>query len=785
MKTLKLFSVIIFILIPLISFGQKLDASNNSSKQLIEPTVSANQMIPAPVRVENSISDEYGESGENDFLGGLGSTGGYMAVPDAGGLYNLTTGGTVEAWIMPTATTSSSPVVVGKGDNTNVGFVIYWQASSSLMGIRIGNSSLTNIGGTLVPLNVWSHIAVTWAGTPGNYTVTFYVNGAISGAPAGNAGTFNAATLADSLTIGSARANFGGKNFYGYIDEVKIWNYDRTQAQIAQSRFVGIGDYTSANTGNAITAAANYTGLISSWTFNQHFRDDIGGNTGYARNGAGLYWYAYTAGFPIPYNFALNCTSAAGVNDYVTIPENSVFDQTSQGSFEAWIYLNAVGVLQPIFQKGSAFATTTLAAYVSVTNKFGINIGSHNYFPSSSPVTFVANKWYHVAATWSGGPNFTVNTYVNGQLDYTATYNLAMPTVTGPAWIGRYYSAVRFNGYIDEVRFWSNERTIIDIQNKMFASCRSLLPNANLVGAWNFDGNLKNFAATTGIDGSFNTGGTNNCRLSAYKNESTPGPAPDIQFIAFPTVLNCTGFPAGFTKRTINVDIPDNATLTDTIKAAGFAGNLADIQVFLAIQHQKVNDLTIKLKAPNNTEVILSAAMGFTSPNGFLTVLDDSIGNSVNSGVYLSPWTQYAIPLNAMGTFGNTVLNGNWVLTITDGAATNTGKLLSWGLRFNNSILVNSNIISSIIPDKFKLYQNYPNPFNPVTKIKFEVPKGGLVKIAVYDVLGREVKTILNEAVNPGVYDKEFDGSYLSSGIYYCKMVAGEYTNVKKMILIK
>ena len=78
----------------------------------------------------------------------------------------------------------------------------------------------------------------------------------------------------------------------------------------------------------------------------------------------------------MPYNFALNCTSAAGVNDYVAIPENAVFDQTVAGTFEAWIYLNTINALQPIFQKGAAFATTTLAAYITAGNKFGINIGN-------------------------------------------------------------------------------------------------------------------------------------------------------------------------------------------------------------------------------------------------------------------------------------------------------------------------------------------------------------------------------------------------------------------------
>ena len=100
-----------------------------------------------------------------------------------------------------------------------------------------------------------------------------------------------------------------------------------------------------------------------------------------------------------------------------------------------------------------------------------------------------------------------------------------MPTATGPAWIGRYYGTQRFNGYIDEVRYWAGARTITDIQNNMFASCRSILPNANLVGAWNFDGNLINYSATSGIHGSFNTGGGNNLRFSAYVNEATTGPA--------------------------------------------------------------------------------------------------------------------------------------------------------------------------------------------------------------------------------------------------------------------
>ena len=83
------------------------------------------------------------------------------------------------------------------------------------------------------------------------------------------------------------------------------------------------------------------------------------------------------------------------------------------------------------------------------------------------------------------------------------------------------------------------------------------------------------------------------------------------------------------------------------------------------------------------------------------------------------------------------------------------------------------------------MHQNYPNPFNPVTKIKFEIPSGELVKLVIFDILGREIKTLVNSRMNPGIYEYEFDASRLSSGVYFYKMQAGEFNDVKKMLLIK
>ncbi|HEY5125360.1 MAG TPA: T9SS type A sorting domain-containing protein [Ignavibacteria bacterium] len=99
--------------------------------------------------------------------------------------------------------------------------------------------------------------------------------------------------------------------------------------------------------------------------------------------------------------------------------------------------------------------------------------------------------------------------------------------------------------------------------------------------------------------------------------------------------------------------------------------------------------------------------------------------------------------------------------------------------------------LSSLIPDKFLLYQNYPNPFNPTTKIRFEIPlsKGGqrelYSSLKVYDILGKEITTLINEKLNPGVYEADFDGSNFASGVYFYQLRYGDFVQMRKMILLK
>jgi hypothetical protein len=92
---------------------------------------------------------------------------------------------------------------------------------------------------------------------------------------------------------------------------------------------------------------------------------------------------------------------------------------------------------------------------------------------------------------------------------------------------------------------------------------------------------------------------------------------------------------------------------------------------------------------------------------------------------------------------------------------------------------------SEVVPKKFSLEQNFPNPFNPTTNISYSVSEFGLVNIKVYDILGKEVATLVNEEKPAGRYVIEFDASDLSSGMYIYTLRANGYSNSKKMLLMK
>jgi hypothetical protein len=93
--------------------------------------------------------------------------------------------------------------------------------------------------------------------------------------------------------------------------------------------------------------------------------------------------------------------------------------------------------------------------------------------------------------------------------------------------------------------------------------------------------------------------------------------------------------------------------------------------------------------------------------------------------------------------------------------------------------------ISSEIPNGFKLSQNYPNPFNPKSIIKFQIAKANEIKLVIFDILGREIATLVNKPLSPGTYEVEWDGTNYPSGVYFYKLITSDFFETRKMVLIK
>ena len=95
------------------------------------------------------------------------------------------------------------------------------------------------------------------------------------------------------------------------------------------------------------------------------------------------------------------------------------------------------------------------------------------------------------------------------------------------------------------------------------------------------------------------------------------------------------------------------------------------------------------------------------------------------------------------------------------------------------------NMVNSVQPIHFQLYQNYTIPFNPITNIEFRIPGSEYVTLTIYDIKGQKVKRPIGQRMDAGVHHYQLDGTGLASGVYYYQLIAGEYRDVKKMILLR
>jgi len=138
-----------------------------------------------------------------------------------------------------------------------------------------------------------------------------------------------------------------------------------------------------------------------------------------------------------------------------------------------------------------------------------------------------------------------------------------------------------------------------------------------------------------------------------------------------------------------------------------------------------------------------------------------------------------------VSTSGDTKVTSSAGIPFAGSSENSSSSILSGFLTNYSLIITGIEDEQSIIPAVYKLNQNYPNPFNPSTIINYQIPEEGFVTLKIYDILGKDVKTLVNEQKAVGSYNIKFDASDLASGFYIFQIRINSYISSKKMLLIK
>lgn len=238
--------------------------------------------------------------------------------------------------------------------------------------------------------------------------------------------------------------------------------------------------------------------------------------------------------------------------------------------------------------------------------------------------------------------------------------------------------------------------------------------------------------------------------------------------------------------KSVNLPINDFEWTRDTINVSlepGASILRAEIRVD-SLVHPYVKNLIGIIKSPSGTEDTLFRRPGPNMPGSdFINcTFSDTARRNIDTAA--ATYTGYYKSRNSLANMNGLSPNGKWVLSIYDSAMIFTGTLKKWSVIVTYHTPVGI-IKQTEIASEFSLSQNYPNPFNPVTNIKFSIPQSGDVTLKVYDMLGKQVAELVNGYKPSGSYIVDFNGSNLPSGVYFYRLEAKDFTDVKKMVLVK
>ena len=371
----------------------------------------------------------------------------YINIPDHNNI-DLPGNFTIEGWIYPTGAGSHATeggIIVNKENSYEIARFPDGTLQYALSANGAGNDWAWINTGMAAPLNTWTHFALVKTGT----TVSFYLNASTPGTYLSNPATLTANT--QQMRIAARVA--GNQFFNGAIDELRIWNTSRTQAEIKANAF-------NRNLSNSAT------GLVAYYRMNE----GSGGTTVNSAtattgiDGVLLNSPSWTAS---PVQFGANALSFDGTNDNISIPDNNTLDISAAITLEAWCYATKNTGVQNVISKSSNTANNgyifprTDNGWSSAVIYFHIAGGWRTL---SAPYPSL-NAWHHLAATYDGS---SIKLYINGVLSASMPQTGTITTNGNPLVLGNQTGfAEYFGGYADEMRVWNVARTQAEIQSNM------------------------------------------------------------------------------------------------------------------------------------------------------------------------------------------------------------------------------------------------------------------------------------------------------------------------------
>jgi len=243
-----------------------------------------------------------------------------------------------------------------------------------------------------------------------------------------------------------------------------------------------------------------------------------------------------------------------------------------------------------------------------------------------------------------------------------------------------------------------------------------------------------------------------------------------------------------FQRYNLNKIISDGTPASDTLIIPLLKHNqnqeVFDITLKIgSVIHDFVSDLEFTLTHNGITDTLIYRVDGNGGTDFTNTYLNSNLGIPFDGAK--APFSGVFIPHNSLSNFISNSISGEWILTVTDHKSGDDGILQDWGLLISESTLVGVEEEKDMYPEVFYLSQNHPNPFNPSTTIKWQQPETNIVTLKIYDVLGRELTTLINEELTAGNHETVFNASRLSSGVYFYQLQAGDFVQTKKMVLLR